>query len=161
MSRSKPAARRVFLCLGMVGSAGVALITSEKNWLEGRRLFEKKGFARVAEAPPAFSLMVRAFGQDRLPAFIDTSAAVRRECGRGLTVFRSDQCPYIESAVYSATSAAASAGIDCLVVSLESAAEVRRISPSPYGTFGRVLDGELLGYHLHTKKALLEALRGR
>jgi hypothetical protein len=40
-------------------------------------------------------------------------------------------------------------------------AEVRRISPSPYGTFGLVLDGELLGYHLHTEKALLEALQSR
>ena len=143
------------------GAAGVAMVTSEKNWLVGRQLFEKKGFVRVAEAPPAFSLMVNAFGDHRPPAFIDTSPAVRREFGRGLTVFRSDQCPYIESAVESAASAAASAGIDCRVVLLESAAEVRRISPSPYGTFGLVLDGELLGYHLHTKKALLEAFRGR
>jgi hypothetical protein len=137
------------------------MITSEMNWLVGRRLFEKKRFERVAEAPPAFSLMVKAFGEPPLPAFIDTSPAVRRECGKGLAVFRSDQCPYIESAVESATSAAARAGIDCRIVSLESAAEVRRISPSPYGTFGLVLDGELLGYHLHTEKALLEALRGR
>jgi hypothetical protein len=38
------------------------------------------------------------------------------------------------------------------VVELNSASDVRTRSPSPYGTFGVVLDGRLVSYHYLLRK---------
>jgi ribosomal protein S18 acetylase RimI-like enzyme len=138
---------------------GVAMLTSEKNWLLKKRFLEKHGFERVAESPPPFSLMVRRFGTVKLPSLLDNSATVRRRYGTGLTVFRSDQCPYIEDATKTALHAAANADIEGRVVELKSAAEVRKLSPTPFGVFGIVLHGRLLSYHYMLEKDLLRLLK--
>jgi hypothetical protein len=44
------------------------------------------------------------------------------------------------------------------VVDLESAAQVRRLSPSPYGVFGIVLEGQLISYHYLLEKDLVARL---
>jgi len=133
---------------------GVALMTSENNWLIGKRLMEKHGFGCVDQAQPSFSLMVKRFGKARLPTFVDNWASVRNRYRTGLTVFRSDQCPYVEDATRMALDVAKRADIASRVVDLESAEQVRQLSPSPYGTFGIVLDGELLSYHYLLEKDL-------
>ncbi len=142
------------------GHRGVAMVTSEKNWLAGRRLFESRGFVAVDEAAPAFSLMVKNFGDGGLPSFIDNREKLRKDFAQGLTVFRSDQCPYIEDAVENSLRVAAKAGVKCKVVELENAADVRRLSPTPFGTFALVLDGELVSYHYLLEKDLLPILNG-
>ncbi|UCG84742.1 MAG: GNAT family N-acetyltransferase [Gemmatimonadota bacterium] len=137
---------------------GVAMVTSERNWLVGRNLLERHGFECVAEAPPAFSLMVRRFGGGEVPAFVDNRATVRRRFGKGLNVVRSDQCPYIEDATATALAAAEQAGIASRVIDLTSAAEVRQLSPTPYGVFGIMLDGRLISYHYLLHKDLVPLL---
>jgi GNAT superfamily N-acetyltransferase len=137
---------------------GVAMVTSEKNWLAGRSLLEKHDFECVAEVSPSFCLMVQRFGSAKPPAFVDNSATVRRRFGKGLTVVRSDQCPYIEDATTAALSAAERAGIASRVIDLRSAADVRRFSPTPYGVFAIMLDGRLLSYHYLLQKDLLPLL---
>lgn len=139
---------------------GVAMLTSEKNWLLKRRLLEKYGFERVAEAPPSFSLMVKQFGKGKPPALLDNGATIRRKFSRGLTVFRSDQCPYIEDATQTALDAAKRAGIESRVVELSSVDEIRKLSPTPFGVFGLVLNGSLLSYHYMLEKDLLPLLKG-
>ena len=140
---------------------GVAMLTSEGNWLLKRRFLEKHGFEQVAEAPPSFSLMVKRFGKAKPPAMLGNSATIRRRFGKGLTVFRSDQCPYIEDATQTALNAGENAGIDTRVVELRSADDVRRMSPSPFGVFGIVLDGRLLSYHYMLEKDLTPQLKAR
>lgn len=46
------------------------------------------------------------------------------------------------------------------IVQLESRDDVLRLSPSPYGVFGLVLDGRLLSYHYQLEKDLLPLLSG-
>jgi hypothetical protein len=133
---------------------GVAMLTSEKNWLLKRCFLERHGFDKVAEAPPAFSLMVKRFGRAKLPTMLDNSATVRRRFGNGLTVFRSDQCPYIEDATQTALDVAGKAGIETRVVEMSSAEDVRTLSPTPFGVFGIVLNGRLLSYHYMLEKDL-------
>jgi len=137
---------------------GVAMLTSEKNWLLKRRFLEKHGFERIADAPPAFSLMVHRFGKAKLPTLLDNSATIRKRFGKGLTVFRSDQCPYVEDASLAVLDVAQKAGLESRVVELGSASEVRELSPSPFGTFGIVLNGKLLSYHYMLEKDLLPLL---
>ena len=137
---------------------GVAMLTSEKNWLLKKRFLEKHGFERVADAPPSFSLMVKRFGKAKYPSLLDNSDTIRKRYGKGMAVFRSDQCPYIEDAAQAALNAAANAGISSRTVELKSADDVRKLSPSPFGVFGIVLDGRLLSYHYMLEKDLVPSL---
>ena len=135
------------------------MVTSERNFLVGRNILERNGFECLGEAQPAFSLMVLKFGKGRPPRFVDNSASIRQRFRRGLTVVRSDQCPYIEDATATALSVAEREGIKSRVVELQSAEQVRDMSPSPYGVFGLVLNGELLSYHYLLEKDLTPLVR--
>jgi hypothetical protein len=44
------------------------------------------------------------------------------------------------------------------VVTLETSREVQETSPTPYGTFAIVHDGQLLSYYYMTEKDLLKSL---
>jgi hypothetical protein len=137
---------------------GVAMVTSRGNWLASSTLLLRNGFEVVDRAPPKFELVVKRFVEAPSPAFSYDWERRLRLCDSGLTVFRSDQCPYLESAVRVALEAAAEAGVDARVVHLNSAQDVRALSPSPYGVFTLVYNGRLLSYHLLGKKELLKRL---
>jgi ribosomal protein S18 acetylase RimI-like enzyme len=129
------------------GLRGVAMVTTEGNWLAGRKLFEKNGFVAVDAAPPAFALLAKPLEPGPLPSFPKDWAARAARFGPGLTVLRTDQCPYLPDAVANLLEAAARKRIKTRVVELKTAREVQTLSPSPYGTFAIVLDGKLVGYH--------------
>lgn len=127
-----------------------------------RRVFEKHGFEPVDTAPPAFSLMVKRFGDDRPPSFAGGWEAKAAAFGTGLTIVSSDQCPYIPDATRAALAAAEKAGVDSRVVALRGRDELLARSPSAYGAFSLVLDGRLLSYHYQLEKDLIPLLeRGR
>lgn len=132
--------------------SGVAMVTSEGNWLAGSSLLSKHGFEAVDRVDPSFALMVLRFKGARAPRFTGQWSEKARRFGKGLTVIRSDQCPYNEDAVEHLLAAAGEQGIPSRVVELNSAGGVRTRSPSPYGTFGVVLDGRLVSYHYLLRK---------
>ncbi len=137
---------------------GVAVVTSEGNWLAGRKLYEKHGFERVDEAAP-FSLYVKRLGKGPAPKFSHNPEESQRRFGKGLTILRSDQCPYIDDAVLLAQSAAKKASVRCRVVEMNSLEDVRRWSPTPFGVYAMMLDGRLLSYHYLMEKQLLPLLK--
>jgi GNAT superfamily N-acetyltransferase len=141
------------------GMAGVAMVTSKGTWLVGKKLLLKKGFQAVAEAPPSFTLVVKPFKTAPQPSFPQDWEARAGRFGKGLTVLRSDQCPYLEDATKTLLEAAAEMGIKSRAVELKTAAEVRRLSPSPYGVFSVVLDGRLLSYRYLLKDEFLQLLK--
>ena len=141
------------------GMNGVAMVTTEGTWLLQRGFLEKYGFTSIAKAPPAFDLMVLPFNDSPKPTFAGDWDAKVKACGDGLTLFRSDQCPYIENQVKYFRQVAAEAGIPSRLVELHSAKEVRQLSPSPYGVFNAVLNGRLLSYHFLGRERLLNAFR--
>ena len=111
--------------------------------------------ATFSMAPPAFSLMVKKLGKHPSPSFASDWEEKSRAFGKGLTVIRSDQCPYIVDAADTAVAAAATAGVKSRIVELRSREDVMQLSPSAYGVFGLVLDGKLLSYHYQLEKDLL------
>lgn len=139
---------------------GVAVVASEQVWMAGRRAFDQQGFECVDTAPPAFTLMVKRFASHPLPAFAGNWEQKARAFGKGLTVVRSDQCPYIVDATAAALVTAGKAGVKSRVVELGSRDDLMRLSPSPYGVFGLALDGKLLSYHYQLEKDLLPLLGG-
>lgn len=130
------------------GMLGVAMVVSDGVWLAGKGLLEKNGFEQVDAAPPAFSLYVKRFRDGAKPPSFPRNWTKRAaQHPRGLTIFRSDQCPYVVDAVGHMQAAAAKRGIDTSIVELKRCQEVRRLSPTAYGIFGAVYEGKLLSYH--------------
>jgi GNAT superfamily N-acetyltransferase len=138
---------------------GVAMVTSEKVWLAHRQVLDSNGFKCVDTAPPSFSLMVRKFGNHSSPTFVGGWEKKAAAFGKGLTIIRSDQCPYILDATQAAVAAAEKAGITSRIVDLQTRDELLHQSPSAYGVFSLVLDGKLLSYHYQLEKDLIPLLK--
>ena len=143
-----------------LGQHGVAMVTSSRVWLADKKILLKNGFESVDEAAP-FELLVKRFDETPLPTFPRNWDERLNRCGSGLTVFRADQCPYIEDAVKGVLEIASEKGIETRVIELTSGRQVQDSAPSPYGVFSIVYNGELVSYHYlgkKEKKRLLELL---
>jgi len=138
---------------------GVAALASEGNWLVGKKFFLKHDFEPVGNHPP-FTLMVKKFNGAQSPSFSGDFNERLAMYEKGLTIFRSDQCPYIDAAVGAALDAANELSLRTRVVKLKSAEDVRELSPSPYGVFSIVYEGRLISYHSISKKDLMDILVG-
>ncbi|MBI5548354.1 MAG: GNAT family N-acetyltransferase [Deltaproteobacteria bacterium] len=142
------------------GARGVAMIASEGNWLAGRTLLERQGFESVDEAGPSYSLMIKAFKRGPLPSFPRNWDERLRRLGKGVTVVRTDQCPYLDDAARHVLEVCAKLKKKARVLELGSAREVHEAAPSPYGTFAIVDDGRLVADTFVLEKDLLPRLRG-
>jgi L-amino acid N-acyltransferase YncA len=142
-----------------LGKHGVAVVTSRRPWLTGSALFLKHGFEVTGEAPPSFELLVRSFGDAPRPSFPADWSHRLGLFGRGLTVVRSGQCPYLDATTEKALVVAREAGVSAQVVELATAKEVQAAAPSAYGVFGVVYDGKLLTYNSSGRKEILELLQ--
>jgi hypothetical protein len=137
------------------------MVTSSGHWLAGKELLLKNGFEPVDQAPPTFDLLVKRFGDASLPVFPTDWEERRARYGSGLTVVRSDQCPYIESVAQIIRDAGTEFGLQTQVIELESCQEVQESAPSAYGVFNVVYDGELVTYHWIGKKELRKFFAAR
>jgi hypothetical protein len=140
------------------GLQGVAMVSSQGNWLVDKKPLVKLGFEVVDQAPPSFELLALKFNDAPSPSFTNGWQDRMIQPSTGMTIFRSDQCPYLDSAVTAALEAAREAGIPCRVIELNSSQEVRDLAPSAYGVFSVVVNGQLLSYHSLGKDDLLQRL---
>jgi GNAT superfamily N-acetyltransferase len=142
---------------------GVAMLTSDRTWLASKDIFEHNGFTEVDSALP-FHLMALRFGTAPAPSLPRNWDERAQAFGRGLTVIRTAQCPYIENGARDILTFAKEKGIPARSVELKTAQEVQEQSPSAYGVFGTVLDGKLLAYQYllqkDFEKLLLERNKG-
>jgi hypothetical protein len=134
------------------GMQGVAMLTSSGVWLVDKKIMLKNGYQVVDQVPPSFDLLVKKFRDAPDPSFPQDWGARARRHGQGLTVLRSSQCPYIPDAVLAAEEYAQENGLAFKVVELQNARQVREGSPSPYGLYSMVYNGQLLAYHYLIKK---------
>ena len=139
------------------GKKAVAMLTSERNWLAGKKALLKHGFESAAEELP-FNLLVNRFGETDPPSFTGKWDDKASRFGAGVTVVRSAQCPYIPDATETVLMAAGELGIKSRVVELKSSREIRERAPSPYGVFSIVYNGSLLSYHYLLPKDMKAAL---
>jgi hypothetical protein len=140
---------------------GVAMLTSDLTWLAGKDIFESNGFMEVDSSPPSFHLMALQFGTAPAPNLPGNWDERAQAFGRGLTVIRTPQCPYIENGARDILTFAKEKGIRARSVELKSAQEVQEQSPSAYGVFGTVLDGKLLAYQYLLQKDIDKLLLER
>ena len=141
--------------------AGVAMVTSRGVWLAGQELLLAHGYETVDEAPPEFQLLTKPLDGASEPRFPTNWTDRAAAFGDGLTVATTGQCPYLDDAERAISSGAEKLGVPVAIVRLETADEVQRLSPSAFGVFGVVLDGELLSYHYLLEKDLIALLSSR
>lgn len=128
------------------GMNGVVMVSSEGTWLVGKELFLKNGYTEVASAPPAFTLLVKKFCDAPDPSFSTIWQKNLEESVLGLTVYRTNQCPYIEDATHYFLEFAEKKGVPSRSVELISTTAVREQSPSAYGTFGVTYNDAFFSY---------------
>lgn len=140
------------------GFPGVAALTSRGNWLIAPGILEHHGFRRVDSCGEGFELHAKAHGIQHVPRLSGAWAQKAEACGPGVTVLRSAQCPYLEDASANARAAAESLGLAFKEIVLETADDVRRLSPTPYGTYALVKDGRCVSYHYLLEKDAVKVL---
>jgi L-amino acid N-acyltransferase YncA len=129
------------------GKRGVVMVSSRGNWVAHEKVFLKSGFEQVGSAPPSFHLLVRQLRDGQHPSFpVDWDERLA-SFGPGVTVVYADQCPYMPDAVSHAVGVLEERGLEVRTVRLASVRYVRERSPSPYGVFAIVMDGQLFSYH--------------
>jgi GNAT superfamily N-acetyltransferase len=143
-----------------IGASGVAMVTSSRPWLADSPLLLKHGFEPVDQAPPSFELLVKRFDDAPLPTFPTDWDARLAQCGPGLTVVRSHQCPYMEDATNTVLEFGRSRGFETNVIELKTGREVQDKSPTAHGTFAVAHDGKLLSYYYMLPKDLEKSLGG-
>ena len=141
-----------------VGMNGVAIATAPGNWLIGNELFLQHGFVPADRAPLAFELLVKKFRDAPSPRFTGNWDEKMNRCGKGFTIFRSDQCPYLEDAVNYFNETANELNLSIKVIELKNAKEIRELAPTAYGVFNVVYDGKPFSYHYLLKKDILRRL---
>ena len=126
---------------------GIAVLVSDDNWMANKKLFLKNGFETVGEAEPSFQLMVKKFKKVANPTFVNNWDNNLKKYKNGLTILKSDQCPYLDDAVLTIKNYADENKIPLIIIELKTAEDVRLKSPSPHGTFNIVYNGKLLSYY--------------
>jgi len=127
---------------------GAAVITRKGTWMAGRELFLKKGFEVANEAPPDFELLVRSFKNNApSPKFTGDWAERMHPFRSGLTIIRSDQCPYIDKSVTEISETAVrNYGVKPKIVQLSDCHQAQK-APSAFAIFSILYNGELLTDH--------------
>jgi len=127
---------------------GVAVITRKGTWMAKKELFLKNGFELVDKAPPDFELLVKKLKKSA-PSLQFKGDWEKRlsQYSRGLTIIRSDQCPYIVKSVKEIRETAQKRyGLKAKIVELKNCREAQN-APSAYAIFGIVYKGKMLADH--------------
>jgi predicted GNAT family acetyltransferase len=127
---------------------GAAVVTRKGTWMAGKDLFLKNGFEVVDTAPPDFELLAKRFKKSApLPRFKGDWDKKLHKYDKGLTIIRSDQCPYTAKALREISETAQkSYCIKPRIVELKSSKQAQG-APSPFGVFSIILDGKLVADH--------------
>ncbi|WP_325048411.1 GNAT family N-acetyltransferase [Paenibacillus sp. CAA11] len=139
---------------------GVVVVTNnDTSWAPSKDIFVKKGFACVGKAPNSFELYAYKLGSGPDPYFPNNWAERLARFGQGLTVLVSGQCPYLHIAAENVVKVAKAAGMDPEMIELTTRDQLMELSPTPYGVYGVVFQGELISYHRLTSHSVLKRIK--
>ncbi|MCG8619246.1 MAG: YoaP domain-containing protein [Desulfobacterales bacterium] len=127
---------------------GVAVVTRKGSFMAGNKLFLKHGFEVADTAPPDFELLVKRFRKTApMPAFRSNWEARLKRYEKGLTIIRSDQCPYsVKNVNEIRRTAAETFHMSPKVITLADCREAQG-SPCAFGTFCIILEGKVIAEH--------------
>lgn len=137
---------------------GVALVTRKGTWMVGKDLFLKNGFKVVDKTPPDFELVVKKFLDAPSPKLKGDWEKKLSQYSEGLTIIRSDQCPYVAKSVNEISETAQKKyGIKPKIVELINCTEAQN-ALSPYAIYSIVYNGKLLADHPISNKRFMNIM---
>jgi len=138
---------------------GVAVVTTKSTWMAKKDLFLKNGFVLVDEAPPCFELLVKKFANAPSPIFKGDWEKRLQSYSAGLTIIRSDQCPYVAKSVKEINETAQKKyGIKAKMIELKNCKEAQS-APCAYGIFSIVYNGRVVADHPISNKRFLNIMK--
>jgi hypothetical protein len=138
---------------------GVAIMTSAGTWMADKDLFLSHGFELIDSAPPRFDLLALKFKKNApSPTFRQKAAKISGKYTKGLTIFWSDQCPYIGKSVADVAEAAESLGIKPKLVELEDCRDAQKMT-NPYGTYSMIYKGKIIADHPVSRARFLNIMK--
>jgi GNAT superfamily N-acetyltransferase len=139
---------------------GVAVVTG-RTWLPGSKFFVKHRFEKVDSRAPDAELFAKQFSNKAsLPRFNAISNDKLANCGPGITVFKSNQCPYVDGGVKGMMEAVKQVNLPMRIINVKTCREAQN-GVHPYGTFCVLLDGNVLTYRPIGARGLLNYLSKR
>jgi N-acetylglutamate synthase-like GNAT family acetyltransferase len=139
------------------GLSGVCVVTSDKTWLPKRGLFVKNGFELV-DVASGFELYTKRFNDKvPLPRFNRISEGGLEKYAAGLTVFKSDQCPYSNASVRHIEELVKEMDLRYRIEHIENCKQAQNMV-HPYGTFCVLYNGKIVTHRPIGKKDLKELL---
>jgi hypothetical protein len=117
---------------------GVAVVTRKGSFMADKEIFEKNGYQVVDTAKPDFAMLVKKF----TPNVPDAKFKIQpHRYSHGLTIVRSDQCPYtVKNVKEICETAEKDFNIKVNVVNLTNYEQAQN-SPCPFGTFCMIHNG--------------------
>ncbi len=139
------------------GLHGVVGMTADKGgWLPKKTLYEKSGFELVDEMQPYFGLYGKRFSDEApKPAFHPISKEKLKKYHSGVTIFYSDQCPYVVDLVNEIRDLPKTDKLN--LVKFESCIEAQENGIYPYGTYCVICNGKRTLYQ-HTLRKQIEVV---
>jgi ribosomal protein S18 acetylase RimI-like enzyme len=129
-------------------ACGVTVVTRKGSFMADSRIFLKHGFEAVDTAPPDFELLVKKIKKaSPSPKFKSNWDKRLERYKNGLTIIRSDQCPYsVKNVNEICETAQDKFRIKPNVITLNNCKEAQN-SPCAFGTFCIVFNGKIIAEH--------------
>lgn len=140
---------------------GVVVVTNpDTGWAPSKDIFIKNGFIQVDSAPHSFELLVyKVRSEYENPYFPNNWNERLARFNQGLTILRTNQCPYLDVSTQNAIEAAKSVNIEPNIINIKSRSEMMELSPTPYGVFNVIFEGQLISFHRMTPRSFAKRLR--
>lgn len=134
---------------------GVAVVAARgKIGFVDTEFFVRHGFHVVESTPSGIDLAVLKFSPANAdPHFVGDLKKKAKSLGAGLTVVSSPQCPCTYDGAQQIVSLAHAEKIPALSLRVNSLAQLRQTSPSPYASFDVVYNGEVISNLFHCMNA--------
>jgi hypothetical protein len=131
-----------------LGFKGVAVVTRSGSFMIGKEIFVKKDFKVVDKAEPDFELLVKKFDKyAEDPKFVLNMKENLKKYSKGLTIFRSAQCPYSVNNINAIIETARKKfKVEPNLIDLENS-DAAQNTPCAFGTFCIIFNGEIISYH--------------
>lgn len=138
---------------------GVAAVTRKGPWMAGKDVFLKNGFELVDKAPPDFELLVKKFNKNApSPQFKGDWDKRLSQYNKGLTIIRSDQCPFLEKWINEISETAQkNFGLAAKIVELKTCKDAQN-APSAFAVFSLIYKGKLLVDHPISNKRFINIM---
>lgn len=139
---------------------GVVVITNtDTSWAPSKDVFLKNNFKLIDTTILNFDLLVYKFHEGAATPYFPSDWNERTQKFSSLTILRTFQCPYVDIATQNMLESANQLGIKAEVLDFKDREEMMKLSPTPYGIYSVVYQGQLVTFHRLTIRSGIRRLQ--